>query len=192
MSTYNLCSEIRSIQNDENVIEFIRSSKCTKQMVNQVYDNNMTPLQTAACNNKLEIVDALLKKGANIEPGNQTLGPIEMAIYYGPYSNDEDIQNNLKVIQKLIKKKKKIDFEHRYNPFILACMKGKNEIIQLFLDGTHNVDVMLKGFDDKSGVEYLQKFKNQEGIKLVESYLMNNYLKNDLPNKVIHKKEFKL
>jgi ankyrin repeat protein len=200
----SLASRILDYQNDDNVIDFINSRKCTKATVNEIGKNNMTPLHIAACNNKYEIAKALLKKGADVnglfyEMDKPGLPPLHMAVYYGSYDNEEK-ENNLKTINLLLKAKADIDISS-HSAFLLACIKSKNEVIKLLLD--YDIDIQFKGeiagaylggTKAKTGLDYMQDNGNEAGIKIIKAYMLNKELEKELnlTDKVISNKKAKV
>lgn len=177
----SLGNRILDYQNDDNLVEFINSRKCTKAMVNEIGPNNMTPLHIAAINNKYKIIKALLKKGADVngmfyQMDKPSLPPLHMAIYYGSYDGEQK-EENLKVINLLLQNKAHINILNK-SPFILASLKSKNEVIQILLN--HNVDIHCKDPEGKTGLDHMQYKKNNIGIKIVESHMLSKALQEEL------------
>jgi ankyrin repeat protein len=176
-----LNDRILDYQNDDNIIEFINSDQCTKEMVNEIGGNNMTALHIAASNNKYRIVKALLKKGADVngmfyEMDNPGLPPLHMAIYYGSYDAEKK-EENLKVINLLLEHKAHIDIS-THSPFILASIKSKNEVVQLLLN--YDIDIQFKDSGEKTGLDHMRYNQNSTGIKLVESHMLERALQEEL------------
>lgn len=183
----SLENKILDYQNDADVVAFINSSACTKEMVNELGGNNMTPLHVAAMSNKYTIVEALINKGADVNGlfyGVPTSGlpPLHMAIYYGSYDN-ADKDNNLKTINLLLAAKADINIPN-HSAFVLACIKSKNEVIKILLN--YDIDIQFKGAfqsaydNDKTGLDYLKLHKNEIGIKIVEAHMLSKALQEEL------------
>jgi ankyrin repeat protein len=181
INNISLGDKILDYQNDDNIIEFINSEQCTKEMVNEIGGNNMTPLHVAALNNKYRVAEALLKKGADVngmfyqmeKPG---LPPLHMAVYYGSYDGKQK-EENLKVINLLLENKAHIDISS-HSPFMLASIKSKNEVVQLLLN--YDIDIQFKDSEEKTGLDHMRYNKNSTGIKLVESHMLERALQEEL------------
>lgn len=176
-----LASRILDYQNDDNIIEFVNSRKCTKSMINEIGHNNMTALHIAASNNKHKVVEALLKKGADVnglffEKKLSGLPPLHMAIYYGSYDSDTK-EDNLKTIKILLDANAQIDISS-HTAFLLACIKSKNEVIKLLLN--YDINIQFKDSTEKTGLDHMRYNKNGSGIKLVEAYMLEKALQEEL------------
>lgn len=183
MATNNisLVDRVLDYQNDDNIIEFINSNQCTKEMVNKSCGNNMTALHIAASNNKYRVAEALLEKGADAngmfyQMDNPGLPPLHMAIYYGSYGN-EKTEENLRVIKLLLDAKADIDIS-THTPFLLASIRSKNEVVQLLLN--YDIDIQFKGADNKTGLDHMIYNNNSVGIKIVQSHMLDKALREEL------------
>jgi ankyrin repeat protein len=179
-------------RDDKGAIAFINSAECTKEMVNYADDDGWTALNLAAKLNRWEVVEALIKKGADVnhENFNYSMNALMFAIYDGDYYEGEDREANLKTIDLLINAGTDLNFEDRFSAFTLACNLDKIEVIVRLLG--HGVNIDFKDEDDKTGMEHLIENKNEDAIRLVENYRLNNKLQEELPSNKSEPKKPKL
>jgi uncharacterized protein len=167
---------------EKAALNFIKSSECTLEMINYEDPNGFTPLCMAARFNSHKVVKALIDKGADI---NYVTTIYEMnalicAIAEGKYEpEDGSKEANLKVVELLINAGTNVDFKsNSYSAFVLACRCNKTEVVKLLLN--HDIDINFKDSYQKKGMDYLKQEKNKEGIKLVQSYILNKSLQKEL------------
>lgn len=167
-------------EDDEGAIKFINSKKCTKEMVNYSDDDGWSALNLAARLNRWEVVEALIKKGANPNHihWDYSYNALMFAIVDGSYYEGETREANLKTIDLLINAGTNLNFEDRFSAFSLACELRKTEVIARLLG--HGVNIDFKDEDGKTGMDHLIKNNSKEAIDLVEKYILKNNLQEEL------------
>lgn len=178
---------------DIGTIKFINSANCTKEMVNYEDGDGWCALNLAARLNRYEVVDALIKKGGDVNHINRghSMNPLMFAIYDGDYyDHDESKEDNLKTIQLLINAGTNLNYEKRFSAFTLACQTRKNEVVSLLLSYDINIDY--KDEDGKTGLDHLREDENEFCIKLVEKYLLSKSLQKELTSNNNETKKIKM
>jgi ankyrin repeat protein len=174
----SLITACTGIFNTEGLIMLINSPEYTKEVINYSSEFH-TPLSMACTHNRPEVVEALIKKGADVNHlSKEGMTPLMLNIYNASYYNEEERAKSLETIQILIDNKADIHIKGRYSAFSLACGLEKLEIVRFLLD--HDVDIEFKDVNGKTGLDYLKNENNIEGIKLIESYILHKNLKNNL------------
>src|SRR3990167_2447934 len=102
-----------------------------------VKPNDFTPLWVAAENGHLEVVEVLIKCGANIDQVCNGGTPLFIAAQTG-YGD---------VVKVLIDAKANIDqICNGYTPLYVAAQNGHLEVVKVLIDGKANIDWIYKGF----------------------------------------------
>jgi ankyrin repeat protein len=177
---------------DEGAIKFINSPECTIEMINYDNGDGWCALNLAARLNRYEVVEALIKKGADVNhvSWDSSMNPLMYAIYDGDYYEGGSKEANLKTIELLINAGTNLNFEDRFSAFTLACGARKIEVIASLLQ--HNINVEFKDENGNTGLNMLKKHNNVEGIKLIETYLLNKSLQKELPTNGVEVKKPKI
>lgn len=178
-------------KDDVRAIKFINSPQCTLEMINYMDDDGWCSLNLAARLNRYEVVEALIKKGANpnVVSWDSGRNPLMYAISEGTYYNEEKI-SNIKTIEILINAGTDLNFGKRTSAFVLACELNKTEVIALLL--AHQINIDFKDKNGHTGLDYLKEAENEEGIKLVETYLLNKSLQKELTTNGVETKKPKM
>lgn len=162
------------------IVNFIKSSDCTQEMIHCDDEYGFSPLIYACQYNKTSIVQALINKGVNVNQLHHSIvgkySPLELCILYIA-DEEEELEDKVKIIDLLMKAGVHVA-NHTLN---LACKKNETAIIKKLLDYPIEVEfVDAKGWKP---MDYLLLNKNHEMIKLVNTIVLNKKLKHDLPNK---------
>lgn len=165
---------------DERVINFLKSELCSIDMVNYQDNDGWCALNLAARLNRHEVVKALIEKGADVNRINwdHSFNPLMFCIYEGDNHSEEDKENKLKTVKLLIDANTNLNFEDRFSAFTLACQVNETEVIKLLLQ--YNINIDFKDEDGQSGLDYLKEHYNQEAINMVNSYVMHEKLNTEL------------
>lgn len=168
---------------DERIINFLKTDKCSLDMVNYQDDDGWCALNLAARLNRYEVVQALVEKGANVNLINwdSSFNPLMYCISDGDSYYESEKENQLKTIKILIEAGTNLNFEDRFSAFTLACEMNNTSIIRLLLEKNVNID--FKDENDKTGLDYINENNNQEALSMINSYLMNRKLSEDLKEK---------
>jgi ankyrin repeat protein len=178
--------------NEKGALKFISSPECTLEMVNYEEDG-LTSLINASRFNSFKSVEALINKGVNINHCSTYSGmnALMFTIFDGRYGNVETTEANLKVVSLLIEAGTDLNYNNKkYSAFILACRCEKLEVIKILLN--YDIDVNFKDIDGKTGLDYLKEKNEIEGIRLVNNYILNKTLQEELPNNLSETKIFKI
>lgn len=166
------------------VVAFIESKECTKKIFNYKDKDGNTPLYVAALMNNFLIVEALIKKGADINYLKETSGfnPLMAAIFDSSYLATNRQQENTDIINLLIDAGTSLEPTIGESAFNLACLTGKNEAIRKILGSGKEINLHFRDRYNATGLGHLEQTGNNEGLRLVENYLLNKSLKKELPN----------
>lgn len=187
----DLIEEIYQISSNNNhisldtLIDFINSEACTKKIINCRTFNGNTPLFMAASLNEFEIVDALIKKGADINVVVESMTPLIKVIMMNDYGEANEITINL-----LIDAGASLEPVDQKSAFNMACYVYKNEAIKRMLP--LGVDLQFKDQYGKNALEHLQFTRNEEALKFIETYLLEKSLQKELTNKNTENKKLKI
>ncbi len=180
-------------KDDIGAIKFINSPECTVEMVNYDNGDGWCPLNLAARLNRHEVVDALIKKGADVNQvsWDSSMNALMYAICDGDYyEQDGSKLDNLKTIELLVNAGTNLNFEDRTSAFLLACELNKTEVIALLL--AHKINIDFKDEDGNTSMTFLRERNNNEGIRLVENYMLKESLQKELPNELSESKKPKM
>jgi ankyrin repeat protein len=168
---------------DERVINFLKTDKCSLDMVNYQDGDGWCALNLAARLNRFDVVQALVEKGANVNliSWDSSFNSLMYSIVDGDSYFESEKENQLKTIKLLIEAGTNLNFEDRFSAFTLACEMNNTSIIRLLLEKNVNID--FKDENDKTGLDYINENNNQEALSMVNSYLMNIKLNEDLKEK---------
>jgi ankyrin repeat protein len=183
----------RRFENAEEIAKFILSPECTDEMIHYIdVDNNTyTTLSVAVRNNNNKAVDALIKRGADINWKHPITkcNPLFDAIFSNN-PTEKDKQNNFKIIKALINANSDLIDEKNFSAFTIACDQQKIEVLPLLF--SKNIDVHFKDRKGYTGLDYLKKHDNKAGMMLVEKYFLHKKLKEELTNNGIEVKKPKI
>jgi ankyrin repeat protein len=176
------------------VVKFIESKECDRKIFNYKDSGGATPLYVAAMSNKFEIVEALVKKGANLNAIRDANGfnPLMAAIFDSSYEATNREKQNTDIINLLIEAGTNLEPTIGDSAFNLACMTGKTEAIRKILASGQEINLHFRDRFNATGLGHLERTGNDEGLRLVELYLINKSLKKDLPKLDNSKKKVKV
>ena len=165
-------------EDDVGAIKFINSKECTLEMINYDNGDGWCPLNLAARLNRSDVVEALIKKGADVNhvSWDYSYTPLMFCIVYGSCRGDDEEQ--LRTIDLLINAGTNLNYEGRFSAFSKVCCSNQTEIIKKLLQ--HPINIEFRDEDGISGMDYLIDHKNYEAISLVNKYLLNNTLQQEL------------
>lgn len=169
------------------VVAFIESKECTKDIFNYIDADGNTPLYVAAGTNKYEVVKALVKKGANVNHFKDANGfnALMAAIFDSSYLATNRIKENEEIINLLIDAGTSLEPTIGESAFNLACLTGKTEAIRKILGSGKEINLHFRDRYNATGLGHLEQTGNDEGLRLVENYLLNKALKKDLSNECL-------
>jgi ankyrin repeat protein len=176
------------------LVKFIESKECTKKLVNYKGNGGATPLYVAAISNKFEVVEALIKKGANLNPIRESNGftPLMGAIFDSSYQATNREKANTDIINLLIDAGASLEPTIGDSPFNLACMTEKTEAIRKILSSGQEINLHFRDRYNATGLGHLEHTDNTEGLRLVELYLINKNLKKELATSETNSKKLKV
>lgn len=152
---------------DEGALAFINSEHCTARMANYADDDGWTPLILAARLGRVEVVDALLKKGAdpNLVNWNYSYNALMFAIADISGYPEENKRMQLETVKLLISAGTDVNFSDRSSAFVLACELSRNEVLSELLK-SENIDFWFRDEDGKTGLDWLNERNNADGLAL--------------------------
>jgi ankyrin repeat protein len=176
------------------VVKFIESKECTKKMCNYKDRDGNTPLYVAAAENKFEIVEALVKKGANVNyvKESNSLNPLMVAIFDSSFQATNKEKANTDIINFLVDAGTNLEPTLGESAFNLACLTEKTEAIRKILGSGKEINLHFRDRYNATGLGHLEQTGNDEGLRLVQNYLLNKSLKKDLPTTGLGLKKLKV
>lgn len=158
-------------EDDEGALAFINSEHCTAEMVNHADDDGWTPLILAARLGRVLVVDALIKKGADVNYVSWTSGRNAMMYALadiGGYPPEAKMLQ-LATVRLLAQAGTNPLFGAKTSAYVLACKLSRMEALSELLKG--EVDFGFRDKDGKTGADYLAENGNAVGLALVERAL---------------------
>lgn len=176
------------------VVKFIESKECTKKVFDYKDNNGNTPLYVAAIMSKFKIVEALVKKGANINyiKSSNNHNPLMAAIFDCSHQATNRKKANTDIINLLIDAGTNLEPTIGESAFNLACWTENTEAIRKILSSGQNINLHFTDRYNATGLGHLERTDNSEGLRLVELYLLNKSLNKDLTNNSVSNKKIKM
>lgn len=169
--------------NDKRVIKFLKSKKCTAEIVNYIDDDGWTSLILAARLARFEVMQVMINKGAKVNyvDSDHSYNALMHLISNATYYDAKGEANFLACAKLLIDAGTDLNFKDRFSAFTMAC-RSESSLLPLLL--AQNVDIDWKDEQGNTGLDYLIKDKNEEGIAMVQAYQLHGKLSTELSEKV--------
>ena len=160
----------------KELLEFINSDKCSKNLIDYSGSDGKTALYVAVSMIRFNIVEALINKGANVNIVSNSLTPLMLALFS---TSKEEIEENRKIINFLIDSGANFEPVNGLSPFSIACFIQKNETMKKMLN--YNIDIDFIDKNGKTALDHLYEQNNTEGLKILKSYLLEKSIREELP-----------
>lgn len=160
-------------RDDKRIINFLRSSDCTKKMVNYRNDDGWCALNLTAKSNRWEVVEELLKKEAdpNYVSWDTSYNSLMYCIAEGSSYDPKKKENRLKTIKLLIEAGTNLNYEDRFSAFTIAASIDDTDVIKLLIE--QPINIAFKDEDDKTGIDYLLEYNNDECLSLIKEKILS-------------------
>lgn len=170
------------------IIEFINSPQCTIEMINCDDKYTYSPLCLACHHLKTEIVEALIKKGVNVNQvqkryKDSSTTPLKMCV--GNNACDEP-EIRVGLIDLLIKAGADINNDI----LVFACQCNDNASIRKLLEYT--IDINYVDEHGKTAMDYLIMHENNEIMNLIEKMKLKELLETNLITQESEKTKMKI
>lgn len=179
----DLIANCKGHAKQSEIVAFIESKECNKKVFDYKDKDGNTPLYVAAITNKYEVVKALVKKGANVNhvKDANSMNALMGAIFDSSYQTTGKEKENTDIINLLVEAGTSLEPTFGESAFNLACMTEKTEAIRNILGSGQEINIHFRDRYNATGLGHLEQTGNDEGLRLVQNYLLNKNLKKELP-----------
>ncbi len=173
--------------NTRELIDFINSDKCNNELINYASSDGKTALYVAVSMIRFDVVEALIKKGSNVNIVSNSLTPLMLALFS---STKDEIEENRKIINFLIDSGANFEPVNGLSPFSIACFIQENETIKKMLK--YDIDIDFIDKNGKTALDHLYEQNNTEGLKILKSYLLQKTIREELSGNDNNQKKLKI